>query len=87
VILRGGFRYYNSYLTLKNHNINEYGITFGASIPLRIDKRAKTFPFLDLGTEIGRRGTTADGLIQQNYVKLFLGITIRNGWFDKRRYN
>ena len=87
VILRGGFRYYNSYLTLKNHNINEYGITFGASIPLRIDKEFKTFPYLDLGTEIGQRGTTADGLIQQNYIKLFLGVTIRNGWFEKRRYH
>ncbi len=87
IMLRGGLRYYNSYLTLKNHNINELGITFGCSIPLRIDKQYKTFPYLDLGTEIGRRGTTADGLIQQNYVKFFLGLTIRNGWFEKRRYN
>ena len=84
--VRAGLRYYDSYLKLNGHQINEIGMTFGATIPLRIDKQAKTFPYIDFGAEVGRRGTTADGLIQQNYVKFFLGLTIRSGWFDKVKY-
>jgi len=84
--LRAGIRYYDSYLKLNGRQINEIGMTFGATIPLRIDKGFKTYPYIDFGAELGRRGTTADGLIQQNYAKFFIGLTIRSGWFDKIKY-
>ena len=86
VDLRAGLRYYESYLKLKGHQINEIGMTFGTTIPLYKNTQAKTIPFINLGAEIGRRGTMEDGLIQQNYMRFFIGLTIKSGWFDKVKY-
>ncbi len=82
--IRAGFRYFDSYLELKSHKINEYGITIGVGFPLRPNK--ETISYVDLGFELGRRGTTADGLLEQNYFKINLGITIRNKWFQRAKY-
>lgn len=86
VMLRAGARYYDSYLTLNGYNIQELGITFGTSIPLFIDQQTKTFPYLDLGAEVGTRGTTANGLIQQTYTRFFVGLSIKSSWFNRPKY-
>ena len=78
---RMGFRYTNSYLTMLGHPIDEYGISFGFGFPLRKSKTE-----IDLGFEIGRRGTTKDGLIQENFFNISLGVSIFESWFHKRRY-
>ena len=83
--IRAGIRYFDSYLELKNHKIDDYGISFGVGIPLR--QNSLTVSYVDLGFEFGRRGTTVDGLIEQNYFKINLGITIRNTWFQRVKYN
>jgi hypothetical protein len=85
VDVRVGARYFDSYLELKNHKINDYGISFGVGFPLR--RNSLTVSHVDLGFEFGRRGTTQDGLIEQNYFKINLGIAIRNTWFQRRKYN
>jgi hypothetical protein len=82
--IRAGFRYFDSYLELKSHKINDYGISFGVGFPLRSDR--ETVSYVDLGFEFGRRGTTEDGLIEQNYFKINLGVTIRNRWFQRQKY-
>ena len=78
---RLGFRYNNSYLTISNHQINEFGISFGFNIPLR-----KTRTTLDLGIEVGKRGTTKDLLIQENFINFTFGVAIHEHWFHKRKY-
>jgi len=82
---RVGARYFDSYLELKNHKINDYGISFGVGFPLR--QNSLTVSHVDLGFEFGRKGTTADGLVEQNYFKINLGISIRNTWFQRAKYN
>ena len=82
---RLGARYFDSYLELKNHKINDYGISFGVGFPLR--QNSLTVSYVDLGFEFGRRGTTADGLVEQNYFKINLGVSIRNTWFQRVKYN
>lgn len=82
---RLGARFFDSYLELKNHKINDYGISFGVGFLLR--QNSLTVSHVDLGFEFGRRGTTADGLIEQNYFKVNLGISIRNTWFQRAKYN
>ena len=86
-----GFRYNDSPLNLNNTEINDYGISFGVSIPLRsiASKRVgvpSSLSFIDLGFEFGRRGTTANNLIQQDYFKFKLGINIKNTWFQRTKY-
>ena len=82
---RAGIRYFDSYLELNNHKIDEYGISFGVGFPLR--RNNLTVSHVDLGFEFGRRGTTEANLIEQNYFKINLGITIRNTWFQRVKYN
>lgn len=78
---RAGIRYNQSYLNFNGTQINEFGISFGFGFPM---KKSKTG--IDLGVEIGRRGTTDNNLIQENFVNIFLGISIQEHWFHKRKY-
>ncbi len=78
---RAGFRYNHSYLKFGNNNINEFGISFGFGIPLKNSKTG-----IDLGMEYGRRGTTDNGLIQENFFNFVLGISVQENWFQKRKY-
>jgi hypothetical protein len=81
ITYRAGFRYYNSYLSIFNHPINEYGISFGLTFPM---KKSKTT--VDLGLEVGKRGTKVDGLIQETFFNMSLGFSIHESWFHKRKY-
>lgn len=81
ITYRAGFNYNNSYLNLFGHSINEYGITFGVTFPM---KRSRTT--LDLAVEVGTRGTTQDHLIQENYVRFSFAVAIFENWFQKRKY-
>lgn len=82
---RFGLRYFDSYLELNNQKIDDYGISFGVGFPLR--QNSLTVSHVDLGFEVGRRGTTREHLIEQNYFKIKLGISIRNTWFQRAKYN
>lgn len=84
VAINAGFKYNNSYLNLNDTPINDYGITFGVGFPLR--NNAMTISDIDLSFEFGRRGTTINNLIQQDYFKFKLGINIRNVWFQRPKY-
>ncbi len=79
---RAGFRYSQSYLELKNTNINEFGLSFGLGLPI---KRLATT--LNFGLEFGKRGTIENNLIQDNFFRFRLGISITERWFVKRKYN
>jgi len=81
MLYRLGIRYSNSYLSIYNTPINEYGISFGLTIPLKKSRTA-----IDFGLEYGRRGTTDDNLIQENFLNFSLGFSIHESWFHKRKY-
>lgn len=78
---RVGFRYVNSYLSLLGEPINEYGISFGFTFPM---KKSKTT--IDLGVEAGSRGTTDKNLVQENFLNITFGVSISENWFHKRKY-
>jgi len=83
-IVNLGFMYNDSYLTLNETEINDFGISFGIGFPLRNNK--STVSSVDLGFQFGRRGTTINNLIQQDYFKFTLGVNIRNTWFRRAKY-
>ncbi len=76
---RGGLRFSKSYLELKNSNINEYGINFGLSIPLRKKNS------INLGVEFGRMGTTKNNLIQESFTKIYLGLQLWDNMYVRRK--
>ncbi len=78
---RIGARYNHTYLSIDNTPINEFGISFGVGFPM---KKSKTG--IDLSMEIGRRGTTKNQLIQENFINFTLGVSIQEIWFYKKQY-
>lgn len=83
---RLGARYYQSYLKLRENQLKGFGITFGLGLPLRNIAIKGSKSMVNIGVETGKRGTLNDGLIQENYTNIYLGVTIYESWFYKRRY-
>ncbi|HKK10576.1 MAG TPA: hypothetical protein VJ939_07040, partial [Bacteroidales bacterium] len=78
---RFGFHYANTNLQINNTQLSEIGIAFGLGMPIKSSGSS-----INIGAEIGRRGTTDNSLIKENYVKFTLGISIFERWFIKRKY-
>lgn len=82
---RMGARYSTAYLSIDNQDIAEYGITFGLGLPIkRTDTSA---PSISLGVEYGNRGVARNGLVKETFVNFYVGLTINDKWFIKRKYD
>lgn len=79
---RAGAHFENTGLEINNEQINEFGISFGVGLPV-----GKWFSNANLGLELGRRGTTNQNLIQENFVNFQLSLSLNDWWFEKRKYN
>ncbi|MEO9512577.1 MAG: hypothetical protein ABJN84_03695 [Flavobacteriaceae bacterium] len=82
ITYRAGLRYDVTGLEVNNKEINNFGITFGMGLPL-----GNSFSNLNLGFELGRRGTTDQNLIEENYFKVNVGLSLNARWFEKRKIN
>ena len=75
------------YLALREEQIKEWGVSAGTSIPLLASKSASK---LNFAVEYGKGGTTASGLVEENFVNIWLGFSfspfIANDWFIQRKY-
>ena len=89
IFYRAGFRYTDTYLELKNTALKDYAVTFGAGLPLRKVKVGETYSqsVVNLGFEIGQRGTIENDLIREKYFNVFLSFTLNDRWFIKRKYD
>lgn len=79
---RVGFQYDKSYLSLKGNQLDEYSVSFGLGLPIKNQSSR-----IDCSMEIGSKGTTSSRLIQENFVRLRLGFSLRDLWFVQRKYN
>ncbi len=86
---RAGLYYEKTYMQFTNsttghtNQIKDYGVTFGVGVPLgRYSHNA-----VNIGAEIGQRGTTNDGLLREFYWKVSLSISLYDIWFVKPRYD
>ncbi len=82
VTYRAGIRYDKTGMLVNNTAINNLGITFGVGLPL-----GRELSNLNLGFELGRRGTTSADLIEESYLKINLGFSFNDLWFRKRKIN
>lgn len=82
VVYRFGGRFEETGLQLNGESIDEFGISFGLGLLIGGD-----FSNLNLGLEYGQRGTTNSGLIQENFFKLSIGLSLNDQWFVKRKFN
>ncbi len=73
-----------SALEVKTSDINEAGVNFGLGFPLR---GKPYFSDLDLGFELSERGTIENNLVRERYFRIFLGLTFREEWFNKPKFD
>ncbi|WP_258543774.1 hypothetical protein [Parvicella tangerina] len=84
-----GFHYgYTPYRSNDIH-LKQYGIAFGITMPMLSSTSTSS---LSLGFELGKLGTTENGLIEDNYLKFNVGLSLSpnakyDRWFWKRLYD
>ena len=82
VTYKAGFRYENTGLVINNTSIKDKAISFGFAFPI-----TGTFSSINIGSEIGSRGTSSNGLIKENYFTINIGLMFSDKWFKKNLYN
>lgn len=81
---RFGAYYNKSYLNLNNKSdLNDLGICLGVGLPLKRSFQSK----VNIGLQLGKRGTLNDNLIREQYVRLSVGLTFNEVWFIKKKYD
>ncbi len=82
---RMGVRYGTTYLNIKETQLNEYGFTVGLGIKKLLAKRPPSA--INIGFEIGQRGTLDNNLIREQYYRFFLGFTLTDIWFVQPKFD
>ena len=86
-----GFRYEQLYYNFFDEQISEVGISFGLGLPIvrqyRDEEGKKNIiSRVNLTAEYTKRGTTDNGLIQEDYINIGIGLNFNDKWFTKRKY-
>jgi hypothetical protein len=81
IVYRGGLRMEETGLHLNGESIDEFGIAFGLGLPA-----GRMLTNINLGFEYGQRGTTSNGLIQENFFNAMISLSLNDRWFIKRRF-
>ena len=79
---RAGIHQENSYLKINDKQIKEFGVSFGVGVPFPKSKSTANF-----AVEFGKKGTTKDNLIKNNYAKLSLYLNLYDYWFVQRKFD
>lgn len=79
VTYRAGIRYEETGIRVNNLPVNDFGITFGLGLPLGLSK-------VNVGFEVGRRGTTSANRVEENYFRVNLSLSLIDRWFEKNKY-
>ncbi len=82
IAYRAGIKYEQSYLTFNEQQINDFGITFGVGLPVYRSKST-----INVAAEFGKKGTTDNNLVLENYFRLNLMVNLYDMWFIKRRFD
>ncbi|SKC38807.1 porin family protein [Ohtaekwangia koreensis] len=69
------------YPFLANTNtVKDYGINFGLSLPAGRSN-------LNMAFKVGKRGNKDENILEENYFKVYFGITFNDQWFIKRKFD
>jgi len=82
---RVGFQYDKTYIQLNNQDVKQMAVTFGVGLPLALSR--SSFYKLNFTTEVGKRGSLTNGLIQENYINFHLGFTLNDTWFRRYKFD
>ena len=82
IVYRGGFRFEETGINVNGSPISEFGISFGLGLKL-----GRSFSNINIGLEYGGRGTKKNGLVEESFVNVFVGLSLNDKWFEKRLYD
>jgi hypothetical protein len=83
---RIGFRYHQTSLEFGGVGLNEMAVNLGMAFPLPYRTRlGEPVSRVNLAVEAGQRGTTANNLVRESFLRISLGITINDKWFNRYR--
>jgi long-subunit fatty acid transport protein len=82
IVYRGGLRYEKTGLVVNSESINDIGLTLGLGLPI-----TGSFSNVNIGFELGKRGTTNASLVEENYAKISVGFSFNDKWFQQRKFD
>ena len=82
IVYRGGFKYEKTGLVINSQSINDIGLTLGVGLPI-----SGSFSNINIGFELGKKGTTTAGLVQENYANLNVSFSLNDKWFRKSKFD
>ena len=77
---RVGANYDSGYLKISNQNIDSYSFSLGLGFPTSNKSFSSA---ININYSYGKEGTTNRGLIQENFHKLSLNLSLLGNWFQK----
>lgn len=83
VVYRYGAYYEKGNLRINTSSINKYAVTFGATLPF-VSSNSTNASSMDVGVEVGKRGTLENNLINQTFINFRIGINFADRWFQKK---
>jgi hypothetical protein len=88
---RIGAFYNNGYLELNKTEIVNYAVTVGFGFPVGVITRSTNNTFLvntvNISAHFGKMGTIQTNLIEEKYIKLVVGFTFNDKWFNKVKFD
>ncbi len=87
VTYRAGLRYENTGLVItrpgyENKSITDTAFNVGFGLPL-----GGSFSKINIGLEMGRKGTIYNNLVEENYFNVSIGLSLSDKWFVKRKFD
>lgn len=78
---RVGLYYEKSYFKFDGNQVNQYGLTFGVTLPVFRWSNGVT-----VAVDLGQRGSLANGMVMERYFNITAGFNAYDIWFQKSRY-
>jgi long-subunit fatty acid transport protein len=78
---RLGMRYEKTGLLINDQSVEDQAITLGFGLPMNANVGSN----LNIGLELGKRGKTSYGLVQDNYFNVSVGLSFNDVWFKRRK--
>ena len=84
---RAGISYSQTALELGTTQLSEKAVSAGIGFPVGRNYLLQTFSMINVGVEYSMLGTTNNGLIQENILKVTFGFTMNDRWFVKPKFD
>lgn len=82
IIYRAGANYNSGYLNLSKQDIDNYSFSLGLGIPL---SKGRYPSIINVNYSYGKEGTLSKKLIQDNFHKLSINLSLVGNWFQKTK--